>query len=200
MKGAKAQGLSVQGVMETAKEKGLREFNDNQKGAISAVGLTGCLKPLSGFKPPQFVHKGILWKSLSSCCPLWGPLMMLYLAQIFVCDPAFVRVRKGVYAIRALMGDAPFEAIGKPSKKNKPAKGRDVAEAGAKGDADPPPTSLSASQEEVESLTKVCVLSANLHIFCALRNNFLFVVGSADWICRFGDRWVCRRTNRWREK
>lgn len=32
-------------------------------------------------------------------------------------DPAFVRVRTSVYALRALMGDKPFAAIGKPVKK-----------------------------------------------------------------------------------
>lgn len=37
--------------------------------------------------------------------------------QTLATDPSFVRVRKGVYAIRALMGNAPYEAIGRVPKK-----------------------------------------------------------------------------------
>ena len=45
--------------------------------------------------------------------------------QTLAHDAAFVRIRKGVYAIRALMGDAPYESIGRPqpnkkAKKNVP--------------------------------------------------------------------------------
>ena len=36
------------------------------------------------------------------------------LLQTVAHDTAFVRIRKGVYAIRALMGDAPYESIGRP--------------------------------------------------------------------------------------
>ena len=34
-------------------------------------------------------------------------------------DSAFVRIRKGVYALRALVGDAPYAAIGRPPKPRK---------------------------------------------------------------------------------
>jgi len=36
-------------------------------------------------------------------------------------DAAFVRITKGLYAIRALMGDVPYESIGRPQPKKKAA-------------------------------------------------------------------------------
>ncbi len=37
--------------------------------------------------------------------------------QILAGDPTFVRVTKGVYALRTLMGDLPYEAVGRPRKR-----------------------------------------------------------------------------------
>lgn len=71
--------------------------------------------------------------------------------QILSGDPAFVRVRKGVYAVRALMGDLPYEAIGKhrPAKAAKPAVDRERPQA--------PDLNVYSRQtdEEAESLPKV---------------------------------------------
>ena len=65
-------------------------------------------------------------------------------------DPTFVRVQKGVYAIRALMGDAPYEAIGRAHKKQEHAKDK------PDGPAQDGSQAVGASnQEEVESLTAV---------------------------------------------
>ena len=61
-----------------------------------------------------------------SCCVIY-PLMDLVLPQTLRTDPAFVRVAKGVYALRALMGDRPYEAVGRPKKKLSKAEGSQQA-------------------------------------------------------------------------
>ena len=54
-------------------------------------------------------------------------MMELMLPQTLRTDPAFVRVAKGVYALRALMGDRPYEAVGLPKKKLPKAEGSQQA-------------------------------------------------------------------------
>lgn len=68
--------------------------------------------------------------------------------QALTTDPAFVRVTKGIYAVRALMGDAPYEAVGKPSKKGQP-KGNLQLIPGLAG------LPSSSTDQEAQSLTKV---------------------------------------------
>jgi len=41
------------------------------------------------------------------------------MVQVLAGDPTFVRVSKGIYALRALMGDLPYEAVGRPKKRNR---------------------------------------------------------------------------------
>lgn len=90
--------------------------------------------------------------------------------QTVKADPAFVRVRKGVYAVRALMGDAPYEAVGRPSKKQKPAK--DKLEAAGQGG---PKAAENIHQEEVESLTKVLLPYCKKSLSTFIRLNL--------WMC-----------------
>lgn len=79
--------------------------------------------------------------------------------QLTTVDPTFVRVRKGVYAIRALMGDLPYEAVGcmkRPVANATPAGNADRKANGVEGDSPPCPDALpSNAQQEATSLPKV---------------------------------------------
>ena len=77
--------------------------------------------------------------------------------QTLTTDPAFVRVTKGVYALRALMGEIPYEAVGRPKKRkpraDKP--GAELADGPLEGTAGAS-TEQIGNNQEVESQTKVC--------------------------------------------
>jgi hypothetical protein len=96
--------------------------------------------------------------------------------QTLAYDTAFVRITKGVYAIRALMGGAPYEAVGKPQsakKSKKPAVDAGIV-AGLLGGADAFPVANGGGpsrlvEQEAESLTKVSPL---LHTHTHLQSKF----------------------------
>ena len=105
---------------------------------------------------------------------------MCLFVQTLTTDPAFVRVTKGVYALRALMGEIPYEAVGRP-KKRKPRADQPGAEL-----ADVPPegtagasTEQVGNDQEVESRTKVC-RECSLRGYLATAEKFMLYLRFSD--------------------
>lgn len=70
------------------------------------------------------------------------------LLQALTTDPMFVRVKKGFYALRCCMGDAPYESVGGRAKKPKPS--IEVPATAQVSKEKPPSIEVAAKQPERE--------------------------------------------------
>ena len=104
---------------------------------------------------------------------------MCSFVQTLTTDPAFVRVIKGVYALRTLMGESPYEAVGRPKKKkpraDKPGAEADGALEGTAGAS----TEQIANDQEVESKTQVC-RECSLREYLATAEKSILYLRSSD--------------------